>query len=210
MENEITWERTSLKTEFKPLKDCLKCQLCKDLLKTPMMLTCSHNFCSVCIRRSLQHHNFCPVCREPCVEGDLRKNALLGQVVQMYTSLKSTVLRKVSEVCCDALLCALLGSNHSLAAPEWSYEGSFSDQSHPRGCIDPCQTHQRQIQLQPHERDRSQEALQGDRFERFDGMMAATITGLYPGIPENLMKGDKKHLEKLHKASTYTVLTVHS
>ncbi|EKX48127.1 hypothetical protein GUITHDRAFT_162534 [Guillardia theta CCMP2712] len=161
MEGEIAWERASLKSEFKPLKDCLKCQLCKDLLKTPMILGCSHNFCSLCIRRSLQHHNFCPICREPCVEGDLRKNALLGQVVQMYSSLRSTVLKK-----------------------------------HQNGQM---KSHG---QVKVMNQDAAVVAKHISGKYNYNLMSETALKKLCKdtGIPESLIKGDKKHLEKLHKA----------
>ena len=31
----------------------MECQLCKEIMKAPMMLPCGHSFCSLCIRRSL-------------------------------------------------------------------------------------------------------------------------------------------------------------
>lgn len=38
--------------EFGALELALECQLCKEVMKAPMMLPCGHSFCSLCIRRS--------------------------------------------------------------------------------------------------------------------------------------------------------------
>ena len=85
MENNTEAVRRVVEEEFSELRPALECLLCKDAIKTPMMLPCGHNFCSLCIRRALQtmsekdglQHTCCPVCREPGSEGDLRKNIAL-------------------------------------------------------------------------------------------------------------------------------------
>ena len=52
--------------ENQKLKDCLTCPICKEYFTTPMSLSCSHVFCSLCIRESLASHMMCPTCRSPC------------------------------------------------------------------------------------------------------------------------------------------------
>ncbi|EQL03869.1 zinc finger domain-containing protein [Ophiocordyceps sinensis CO18] len=52
----------------------LRCQVCKDFYKTPMLTSCSHTFCSLCIRRALSNDGKCPVCRASEQELKLRSN----------------------------------------------------------------------------------------------------------------------------------------
>src|SRR5215469_15342374 len=44
------WLNTSLPS-FATLESALRCQVCKDFYDTPMITSCSHTFCSLCIRR---------------------------------------------------------------------------------------------------------------------------------------------------------------
>ncbi|KAM3878476.1 E3 ubiquitin-protein ligase TRIM39-like [Diretmus argenteus] len=43
----------------------LSCPVCKDIFKDPVLLTCSHNFCQVCLEEWWRHKptRECPVCR---------------------------------------------------------------------------------------------------------------------------------------------------
>uniref|UniRef100_A0A3B4AGL1 RING-type domain-containing protein n=1 Tax=Periophthalmus magnuspinnatus TaxID=409849 RepID=A0A3B4AGL1_9GOBI len=40
----------------------LRCPICFDFLNITMMTKCSHNFCSLCIRKFLSYKLQCPVC----------------------------------------------------------------------------------------------------------------------------------------------------
>jgi len=59
----------------------LRCQVCKDFYVTPMTTSCSHTFCSLCIRRSLNNDGKCPACRTPDQELKLKFNGALEDVV---------------------------------------------------------------------------------------------------------------------------------
>ena len=62
----------------------LRCQVCKDFFHTPMITSCSHTFCSLCIRRCLTNDGICPVCRTPDQEVRLRKNWTVAELVEAF------------------------------------------------------------------------------------------------------------------------------
>ncbi|KAI6084875.1 DNA repair protein rad18 [Hypoxylon rubiginosum] len=70
----------------------LRCQVCKDFYKTPMLTSCNHTFCSVCIRRSLSNDGKCPLCRASEQEVRLRSNWSLEEVVGAFTKTRPDVL----------------------------------------------------------------------------------------------------------------------
>ncbi|XP_056316315.1 E3 ubiquitin-protein ligase RAD18 [Danio aesculapii] len=69
---------------LKPIDTLLRCPICFELLNISMMTQCSHNFCSLCIRKFLSYKLLCPVCNSPSTEQDLRNNRLLDDLVQSF------------------------------------------------------------------------------------------------------------------------------
>ncbi|KAJ9604272.1 E3 ubiquitin-protein ligase rad18 [Cladophialophora chaetospira] len=67
------------------LDSSLRCQVCKDFFTTPMMTSCSHTFCSLCIRRYLSQEGRCPACRESDQEIKLRRNWAVEELVANFT-----------------------------------------------------------------------------------------------------------------------------
>uniref|UniRef100_A0A667XL54 RING-type E3 ubiquitin transferase n=2 Tax=Myripristis murdjan TaxID=586833 RepID=A0A667XL54_9TELE len=74
--------------DFPPSLTCLKnvdallrCPICFDFLNISMMTKCSHNFCSLCIRKFLSYKLQCPVCNSQTTVQDLRNNRLLDDLV---------------------------------------------------------------------------------------------------------------------------------
>uniref|UniRef100_UPI0037E834CF E3 ubiquitin-protein ligase RAD18 n=1 Tax=Semicossyphus pulcher TaxID=241346 RepID=UPI0037E834CF len=59
----------------------LRCPICFDFLNITMMTKCSHNFCSLCIRKFLSYKPLCPLCNTQATEQDLRNNRLLDDLV---------------------------------------------------------------------------------------------------------------------------------
>ncbi|MEQ2245363.1 hypothetical protein ILYODFUR_027028, partial [Ilyodon furcidens] len=59
----------------------LRCPICFDFLNITMMTKCSHNFCSLCIRKFLSYKLLCPICNAQMTEQDLRNNRLLDDLV---------------------------------------------------------------------------------------------------------------------------------
>lgn len=74
------------------VESTLRCQVCRDFYKTPMLTTCLHTFCSLCIRRSLANDGKCPLCRAPDQESKLRWNGAMDDVVDAYVRTRGAVL----------------------------------------------------------------------------------------------------------------------
>lgn len=77
------WIRTSL-TEFEPLEAALRCEVCKEFYENPVITTCSHTFCSLCIRRCLSHDGQCPACRSKCQADKLIANVTVREIVSRF------------------------------------------------------------------------------------------------------------------------------
>ncbi|XP_060723952.1 E3 ubiquitin-protein ligase RAD18 isoform X2 [Tachysurus vachellii] len=69
---------------LKDIDTLLRCPICFDYLNISMMTQCSHNFCSLCIRKFLSYKLLCPVCNTPLTEQELRNNRLLDDLVQSF------------------------------------------------------------------------------------------------------------------------------
>lgn len=74
------------------LESSLRCQVCKDFFTTPMITSCSHTFCSLCIRRYLSQEGKCPACREPDQEIKLRRNWVVEELVTNFTASRKGLL----------------------------------------------------------------------------------------------------------------------
>lgn len=70
----------------------MRCQVCKDFYKTPMITTCSHTFCSICIRRALSNDGQCPLCRAPEQELRLRSNWSMEESVEAFSKARPAAL----------------------------------------------------------------------------------------------------------------------
>ncbi|KAF7661711.1 hypothetical protein LDENG_00255560 [Lucifuga dentata] len=68
-------------TCLKNVEALLRCPICFDFLSISMMTNCSHNFCSLCIRKFLSYKLQCPVCNLQVTEQDLRNNRTLDDLV---------------------------------------------------------------------------------------------------------------------------------
>ncbi|XP_035380636.1 E3 ubiquitin-protein ligase RAD18 isoform X1 [Electrophorus electricus] len=71
---------------LKTVDNLLRCPICFDFLNISMMTPCSHNFCSLCIRKFLSYKLLCPVCNMPMTEQDLRNNRILDDLAQCFQS----------------------------------------------------------------------------------------------------------------------------
>lgn len=84
-----------LSTPLAPLstiESSLRCQVCKDFFTTPMITSCSHTFCSLCIRRYLSQEGKCPACRESDQEIKLRRNWVVEELVANFTASRKKLL----------------------------------------------------------------------------------------------------------------------
>ncbi|KAI2614211.1 DNA repair protein rad18 [Hypoxylon fragiforme] len=85
------WLPTSIPS-LANVEAALRCQVCKDFYKTPMLTSCSHTFCSLCIRRALSNDGKCPLCRTPEQEMKLRSNWSMEEVVTTFTRSRPDIL----------------------------------------------------------------------------------------------------------------------
>ncbi|KAL2091564.1 hypothetical protein ACEWY4_013827 [Coilia grayii] len=69
---------------LKNMDTLLRCPICFDFLSIAMMSPCSHNFCSLCIRKFLSYKLQCPVCNLSMTEQDLRNNRILDDLVKSF------------------------------------------------------------------------------------------------------------------------------
>ncbi|KAI0444306.1 DNA repair protein rad18 [Xylaria telfairii] len=85
------WLSTPL-SGLSAVEAALRCQICKDFYRTPMLTSCNHTFCSLCIRRALSADGKCPLCRAGEQEIKLRSNWSMGEVVAAFTQTRVAVL----------------------------------------------------------------------------------------------------------------------
>ncbi|MCJ1421620.1 E3 ubiquitin-protein ligase rad18 [Xylographa parallela] len=93
---EVTDSSDWLSTPVAPLRSveaALRCQVCKDFYNTPMLTTCCHTFCSLCIRRCLTSDGKCPICRSSDQEIRLRRNWAVQEVVDTFTAARPSILQ---------------------------------------------------------------------------------------------------------------------
>ena len=86
------WLQTSL-PQLGPVEQSLRCQVCKDFFDTPMITSCSHTFCSLCIRRCLTTDGRCPVCRTQDQAIKLRANSTVQELVDAFKVARPVVLQ---------------------------------------------------------------------------------------------------------------------
>ncbi|XP_002730542.1 E3 ubiquitin-protein ligase RAD18-like [Saccoglossus kowalevskii] len=84
--------------ELKAIDDSLRCEICFEYFTTALILpTCSHNYCSLCIRRFMNYKSQCPTCQTPVLEPELRNNRVLDNLVKNYLSIRPKLLRSLSD-----------------------------------------------------------------------------------------------------------------
>ncbi|KAA8570723.1 hypothetical protein EYC84_000118 [Monilinia fructicola] len=85
------WLNTPL-AQLADVDSLLRCQVCKDFFTTPMITSCSHTFCSLCIRRCLNNDSKCPTCRTNDQEVKLKSNAAIEDLVEAFKRARPAVL----------------------------------------------------------------------------------------------------------------------
>ena len=75
-----------------PVETALRCQVCKDFYDTPMITSCAHTFCSLCIRRCLSSDGKCPACRADDQALRLRRNWAVEELVGTFRAARPGTL----------------------------------------------------------------------------------------------------------------------
>ncbi|KAK7957674.1 DNA repair protein rad18 [Apiospora saccharicola] len=70
----------------------LRCQICKDFYNTPMLTSCNHTFCSMCIRRALANDAKCSLCRSVQEVSKLRSNWSMEEAVLAFVKTRADLL----------------------------------------------------------------------------------------------------------------------
>lgn len=85
------WLSTSLPA-FEPLEATLRCEVCKEFYTNPVTTSCSHTFCSLCIRRCTTPGGKCPICKASCSTDKLVPNIALREVVLRFQEAREKAL----------------------------------------------------------------------------------------------------------------------
>ncbi|AMD22695.1 HHL075Cp [Eremothecium sinecaudum] len=78
------------------LDSLLRCYICKDFLKSPVLGQCGHTFCSLCIREYLNKESRCPLCLSELRQTMLQKEFVLGEMVACFNGLRKRLLDELS------------------------------------------------------------------------------------------------------------------
>nr|GEV53251.1 BRCA1-associated RING domain protein 1 [Tanacetum cinerariifolium] len=68
----------------------LKCPLCLQLFKQPVLLPCNHIFCSVCMPKAVEPVSECLACKHSYVEIEVKHAPFIENIVNIYKNLDST------------------------------------------------------------------------------------------------------------------------
>lgn len=89
--------------ELKQIDTILLCGICYEYMETTVITPCSHNYCSLCIRKYLHYKTQCPACFEEVFEKDLRVNKALDEIKQYFVQLKEKLTKYVQNIPNDRL-----------------------------------------------------------------------------------------------------------
>ncbi|NWU92434.1 RAD18 ligase, partial [Upupa epops] len=76
--------------------DLLRCGICFDYFSIAMIIPqCSHNYCSLCIRKFLSYKTQCPTCCVAASESDLKNNRVLDELVKSFNFARQQLFQLV-------------------------------------------------------------------------------------------------------------------
>ncbi|KAM5231639.1 E3 ubiquitin-protein ligase RAD18 isoform 2-T2 [Hipposideros larvatus] len=79
---------------LKTVDDLLRCGICFEYFNIAMMIPqCSHNYCSLCIRKFLSYKTQCPTCCVTVTEPDLKNNRVLDELVKSLNFARNRLLQ---------------------------------------------------------------------------------------------------------------------
>ncbi|XP_040263135.1 E3 ubiquitin-protein ligase RAD18 [Bufo bufo] len=90
--------RGQQRNPLQDLDDLLHCGICFDYFNIAMIIPqCSHNYCSLCIRKFLSYKTQCPTCCVAVTESELRNNRILDDVVRTFVSARTHLSQSSSD-----------------------------------------------------------------------------------------------------------------
>lgn len=83
--------------KLQELDDLLRCHICKDFLKNPVLTPCGHTYCSLCIRGYLNNEPKCPLCLNELRESMLRSEYLVNEITESYRAVRGSLLSRLQK-----------------------------------------------------------------------------------------------------------------
>ena len=85
------------------LEEELSCPVCSDIFRDPVILSCSHSFCKVCLQQCWDQKGSqeCPVCRRRSSLDRLPPNLSLRNTCEAFLKERSQRAKAGSEVLCS-------------------------------------------------------------------------------------------------------------
>ena len=85
------------------LEEDLSCPVCTDIFKDPVVLSCSHSFCKVCLQQFWESKGSreCPYCRRKCSKDLFLPNMALRNLCETFVQDRSQRASAGSEVLCS-------------------------------------------------------------------------------------------------------------
>ncbi|XP_020611229.1 E3 ubiquitin-protein ligase RAD18-like isoform X3 [Orbicella faveolata] len=75
------------------IDNLLRCSICYEFFDVAMIIPeCSHNYCSLCIRRSLSYEPQCPTCSSKVSPPSLKTNRVLDELVKNFIKVRTKLL----------------------------------------------------------------------------------------------------------------------
>uniref|UniRef100_A0A8B9ZK10 RING-type E3 ubiquitin transferase n=1 Tax=Anas platyrhynchos TaxID=8839 RepID=A0A8B9ZK10_ANAPL len=111
-------------TPLKAVDELLRCGICFDYFSIAMIIPqCSHNYCSLCIRKFLSYKTQCPTCCVAVSESDLKNNRTLDELVKSFNSARQQLVQLVLDtpLISSPLACSRrsTGKSHARTPASW-------------------------------------------------------------------------------------------
>ena len=88
--------------DLQTIDSLLRCSICGEFFKdTTFIPSCSHNYCSLCIRRYLCVDSKCPICGEGVQDVHLQNNRIIDEIVKSFVKIRNELLDAVEKDCSD-------------------------------------------------------------------------------------------------------------
>ncbi|BCR90434.1 E3 ubiquitin-protein ligase RAD18 [Aspergillus chevalieri] len=160
-----------------PLESSLRCQVCKDFFDNPVITSCSHTFCSLCIRRCLSTEGKCPVCRSSDQETKLRRNWIVQELLEAFQNARPSILdlaRKARDGVLDRVEVSDEPSSKKRKIEQSQVEGEGVSEVGAEGIVARSQSRQVDNHPQPAMVDLVEDS-QDEDFAPDDGLVACPI-----------------------------------
>ncbi|ORY16690.1 hypothetical protein BCR34DRAFT_597402 [Clohesyomyces aquaticus] len=108
------WLGTSL-SAFEPLEAALRCEICKEFYDTPVITSCSHTFCSRCIRRCITVDGKCPTCKKQVQADKLVPNYVAREIVERFQFARPRAMELAKQ---DSVVAPAKETVHAIEADE--------------------------------------------------------------------------------------------